>query len=136
MTADELGRVRADFTAATSAYNEASQELADASESRDTDRVADARERVQRAHAALAKAREAFLAAQANVRPSFEALLANPAFQFDRRGEIMASINAYQQAVTATASAHFLADFTTVEPGSGIWPVKVGSHSARPYAQH
>jgi hypothetical protein len=137
MTADELGRVRADFTAATSAFNEASQELADASESRDADRVAEARQRVQETHAALAQAREAFLAVQSNVRPSFEALLANPVFQFDRRGEIMASINAYQHAVTATASANLLADFTHIEPGSGIWPVKAASHSPRrPSAQH
>lgn len=137
MNADELDRVRADFTAATSRFNEASQELADSSESRDTDRIAQARQRAQDAHEVLAKAREAFLAAQSSVRPSFEALLANPAFQFDRRGEIMASISAYQQAVTITASANVLAaEFTKAEPGSGIWPVKANRSADSSFARH
>ncbi len=119
MAYGQLDRARAAFRDASIVHDLASLELAGAIEARDGDRVRAARDEVAQADVELHQARRGFTQANNAARPPFELLLADPALQFDRAGEVLASITAYQAAVPATASAGVLVDFTGSRAAAG-----------------
>jgi hypothetical protein len=88
-------KARAEYDAAASAAALSSLDLEDAYMSQDRARIARANEKWAAAYAAEARAREQWLTAKRQASPTFEQLLADPTLQFDKDGEVLASILNY-----------------------------------------
>lgn len=89
---EALVQARAEYDAALSAAVMASHDLEAAHQQRDPAVLASAREKVNAAHGAEAEARALWLAASQQVRPTFEALLADPFGQYDKDGEVLSAL--------------------------------------------